>query len=271
MFESKMIYDIRTSENAKKTLVNLTGVPLSIWNQYVGHEREFDYTDDLVETVIAKHGKLPQTYRAFNFIYFHITTSSNECASFLKNGILDLPHSYLCPDSELRIFLESHNVYINLNRKTLDYHGKTYDIHYDSGDCPRRGTEEYNCWSVGRKFFYDFTTCGFLSVWDMSPYGGQVHQRPEILMDIDNLLRTELSQEWLETHSAYEVVARVSGENIVYAGYDERSEREKVLSYLTTAYDTAFGDPFEHIVLIKNGVCIPPKDILQITPLEYWK
>lgn len=44
--------------------------------------------------------------------------------------------------------------------------------------------------------FYDYTACGFLSVWERSPYGGQVHCRPEILWDIDNLLRLDLSGEW---------------------------------------------------------------------------
>lgn len=61
----KMTYDIRNSTNAQQTLVSLTGVPLSIWEQYVGREREFKYTDDLIEYVVSSYGKLPQNYRDF--------------------------------------------------------------------------------------------------------------------------------------------------------------------------------------------------------------
>lgn len=264
----KMIYDIRNSTNAQQTLVSLTGVPLSIWEQYVGREREFEYTDDLIEYVVSSYGKLPQNYRDFNFVYFHITTSANGCASFRKHGIMDLPHTYLCPDSELRVFLEKHHIYIDLQHEILRHGEKIFDIHY--GPCPRRDTVEYYCWSVGRKFYYDFTTCGFLSIWDMHPYGGQVHRRPEILMDIDDLLRTKLSQEWANTHIAYEVVAQIKGSNIVYQGDDNSAEKDKVLSYLTSAYYVAFGSSSENILLVKNNVHIPPADILEIKRLEYW-
>ena len=104
----------------------------------------------------------------------------------------------------------------------------------------------------------------------MRPYGGQVHRRPEILMDIDNLLQTNLSQEWANTHIAYEVVAQIKGSNIVYDGYDESNEKDKVLSYLTSAYYAAFGSSSEKILLVKNNVHIPPADILEIKQLEYW-
>lgn len=40
--------------------------------------------------------------------------------------------------------------------------------------------------------------------------------------------------------------------------------------YLTIAYDIAFGEPFEHIILMKNGVQISPDRIIEIKPLTYW-
>lgn len=64
-------------------------------------------------------------------------------------------------------------------------------------------------------------------------------------MDIDNLLQTDLSQEWASTHIAYEVVAQIKGSNIVYGGDDDSEEKDKVLSYLTSAYYVAFGSPSE--------------------------
>ena len=268
---SNMIYDIRTSECAKRTLVNLTNVPLCVWQKYLGKENQYDYVNYMVKDVIDSFGCIPNNYKDFKFIYFHVTTSNNECLSFRNHGILDLKQSYMCQDSELRLFLDKHNIRINLEERTLVYNDKTFDITYRTSFSPLRDTKEYKCWSIGRKFYYDYTTCGFLSVSDESPYLGNVHYRPEILMDIDNLLGLRLSQEWAKTHIPYEVVAKVNGENILYFSCDEDSDIEKVLGYLTKAYLTAFGEPDEETLLLKNNVQIPPTDIIEIKPLACWK
>ena len=264
-----MIYDIRTTEYAQQTLTNLTGVPITVWEQYLGHEREYTYTDDLVADVIKSHGYLPRSYRDFKLVYFHVTTSANKCVSFRKYGILDLRQSYSCYDSELRTFLEKHDININLDERILIYREQEFDITF--GVCPRQDSKAYKCWSIGRKFYYDYTTCGFLSVWEQSSYGGQVHRRPEILMNIDELLGLNLSREWVATHDSYEIVAKVSGEKIIYDSDDNQSDKDKVLNYLTKAYLTAFGEPSENTLLIKNNIQIPPMDIIEIKPMGHWK
>lgn len=269
MIMPNMIYDIRTTEYAQQTLTNLTGVPIPVWEQYLGHEQEYEYTDYLVEDVINSHGYLPRSYRDFEFVYFHVTTSANGCASFRKHGILDLKQSYSCHDSELREFLEKHDIHINLDERILAYRGQGFDITF--GACPRQDTETYKCWSIGRKFYFDYTICGFLSVWERKPYGGQVHRRPEILMNMDNLLGLNLSQEWMSIHDSYEIVAKVSGEKIIYDGDDNQSDKDKVLNYLTKVYFAAFSEPTEEVLLIKNNVQIPPSDILEIKPMRHWK
>lgn len=264
-----LIYDIRTTENAQQTLINLTGVPIPVWEQYLDYERQYEYIDYLVADVINSHGHLPRSYTDFQFIYFHVTTSANRCASFLQYGILDLKQSYSCLDSELRAFLDKHNIHINIEDKILKYRGQELDITF--GACPRQDTEAYKRWSVGRKFYYDYATCGFLSVWERSPYGGQVHHRPEILFNIDDLLSLDLSQEWKSTHDSYEIVVKVSGKKIIYDSDDNKSDEDKVINYLTKAYLTAFGEPSEHTLLLKNHIQIPPTDILEIKPMEHWK
>lgn len=264
-------YDIRSSINACRTLVELSGVDISTWERYVGHESDYRYTDCLVEDVIKTYGQMPKYYLDFDFIYSHVTTSANNCATIKKYGILDLKQAYICKESELRIFLDQHGIFLDLNNRLLTFNGRSYDITFNSGKCPRTGTQEYLCWSIGRKFYYDYTTCGFLSIWDRSPYGGQVHRRPEILCDIDNLLRSDLSEEWEQSHYPYEITAQVKGSDIVFDGDEDQSDKDKVLMYLTMAYDTAFGEPFEHVLLMKNGVQIPPTDIIEIKPLSFWQ
>ncbi len=121
-------------------------------------------------------------------------------------------------------------------------------------------------WAVGRKFFYDYTTCGFFSICVDTPYGGQVHRRPEILEDIGKLLQLNLEQEWIKNHKPYEIVVKISGNQIVYCGSEDDSEEEKVLRYLAKAYMTFKEGTSEEPVLMKNGVQIMPSDIIEIKP-----
>ena len=266
-----MLFDIHTERAAQQTLFRLTGIPIEVWEENIHRERDYELQDYFVEAMIEEYGtrQLPESYLGFDFIYFHVTTSADGCASIRRNGILDLKKAYECKDSELRRFLDNHDVFIDIEKALLTYCGHEYDIYY--GRCPwDHESVEYKCWSIGRKFYYDYTTCGFLSAWDRSPYGGQVHRRPEILWDIDELLKTRLSDEWEQTHTAYEVVAKVSGEGICYPYDDDASEAEKVMAYIVMAYNEALNGSSQNILLLKNGVQIPPSDILEVNPLSIW-
>ena len=97
-----------------------------------------------------------------------------------------------------------------------------------------------------------------------------MHLRPEILSDIDELLQTHLSEKWRRTHEPFEVLAKVSGQNICYFSDDEDLDEEKVMAYLVKAYNAAFNGLSEEVLLMKNGVQIPPEDILDIKPLTCW-
>ena len=250
-----MLFDIHTERAAQQTLFRLTGIPIEVWEENIHRERDYELQDYFVEAMIEEYGtrQLPKSYLDSDFIYFHVTTSADGCASIRRNGILDLKKAYGCEDSELRRFLDNHGVSIDLQKAFLTYRGHEYDIYY--GRCPwDHESEEYKCWSIGRKLYFDYTTCGFLSAWDRSPYGGQVHRRPEILWDIDELLKTRLSDEWAQTHTAYEVVAKVSGKNICYPYDDDVSEAEKVMAYVVMAYNEALNGSSENILLMKNGL-----------------
>lgn len=267
---TKMIYDIRSNDHAQQTLVNFTGITTSVWKKYVDRESEYDYNiDSLVASVIdSAHGCLPNSYRNWYFVYFHVMTSDDNCASYWQHGILNLRRSYLCCDSGLKKFLDNFGIHIDLDKQVLSYLGREFNITF--GDCPDEANdnEAYRSWLVGRKFYYDYTTCGFLSVEKNRPYGGQVHLRPEILFDIDNLLGLDLSQKWAATHKPYKIVVKVNAEQIIH---DDASDREIVLSYLAKAYNNAFGTTSEIPIILKNDVHIPPSNILEIKPFKCWQ
>lgn len=116
-----MIYDIRTTEYAQSTLTKLSGVPISTWLQYRVSESKYQYTDSFLADVIASHGSLPLSYKNLVFIYFHVTTSANGCSSIRKNGLLDLKQTYLSIDSELRVFLDQHDIKFNFDYRVMTH------------------------------------------------------------------------------------------------------------------------------------------------------
>ncbi len=162
-----------------------------------------------------------------------------------------------------------HGVEIRLDYNCLKYHDRYYDISF--GECPCDSeSDEYAAWSIGRKFYFDFTVCGFISINDRMEYGGNVHRRPEILEDIDSLLRTHFSYEWERSHSPYSVTFLVPLQDIVYNGWDTGTEEDMVMHYLYDAYMCVVNGPDTMEVLCKNGVEIRPEQIIECKKFTKW-
>lgn len=264
-----MDYDIRSAKNAGDTLERMTGIPLVIWQEESLKASE-EYSEDIIERVIREHsGKIPK-YDDIDFIFSHITTSIDGCASIKKYGVVDLKSAYKNPDTELRRFLDSKGIEIIVDYYCLKYNNEYYSIEFDRYDCPPEWRKlEYLGWCVGRKFDLDPGVCGFLSM-DTSGYLGMVHKRPEILFDIDNLLDTSLSDEWAESRLPYEVLIRKNSKYVEPDFEIDISDNEKVLHYLVMAYDILCGAHFEHTIQCLKNEGITPSDIIEIKPFTLW-
>lgn len=267
-----MLYDIRTSEKAAATLETLTGVNRTIWlaEQYKNYGRiDYTYADDDVRSIITKHRGHYPNLNDLEMVVTHITTSSEKCRQIRQHGIVDLVKAYEVVNSELRRFLEKHEIIIDIESCCLRYKKRVYDISY--GKCPSyNDSEAYAAWSVGRKFYYDFTVCGFLSINKKDVYGGWIHHRPEILSNIDNLLKTGLAEEWHATKESYAIVFKVPVGDTVYNGWDSDTEFEMVKNYLYDAYMCICIGPNTKEILLKNGVDIAPNQILEYHRFQAW-
>lgn len=267
-----MLYDIRTSEKAATTLETLTGVNRTIWlaEQYKNYGRiDYTYADDDVRNIITKHGGHYPDLNDLEMVVTHITTSSEKCRQIRQHGIVDLVKAYEFANSELRQFLENYEINIDIEACRLTYKKRVYDISY--GKCPPHcDIEARAAWSVGRKFYYDFTVCGFLSISEKDVYGGWVHCRPEILSDVDTLLGTRLSDEWKASKESYAIVFKVPVSDTIYNGWNSDTESEMVKSYLYDAYMCICIGPDTKEILCKNGVEILPNQILECHRFQEW-
>lgn len=267
-----MLYDVRTSEKVAVTLENLTGVNRAIWlaERYKNHDRiDYTYADDDVKKIIINHRGHYPDINELEMVVTHITTSSEKCSQISQHGIVGLVKAYEFQNSELRQFLKKHEINIDIEECCLTYKKRAYDIPY--GKCPPDyDSEAHAAWSIGRKFYYDFTVCGFLSISENDVYGGWVHCRPEILSDIDALLGTRLADEWEAFKEAYAIVFKVPVNDTIYNGWDSDTESEMVKSYLYDAYMCICMGPDTKEILCKNGVEILPEQILECYRFQEW-
>ena len=269
MNHAELDFDIRTPEAAKSTLCRLSHVSPKTWENSLQKIDDYDYQTDFIFEIIKKYGSLPDSYRDFDYFFTHVTTSANECVCIKKHGLIDLCRSYLLNASELRTFLDKYGVQIDLPNRLLEYHGTKFDISYNPAYRPSFFSQEQYAYNIGRKFYYDYAVCGFLSIDEDVPYLGDVHCRPEILADVDSLLHTDFSRKWYLSHKPYAVQAHISGKDIIFDGDDNWSEEDKVIHYLTEAFSAAYGYPTERTIILKNNISVPPCNIIDIQPLTY--
>ena len=263
-----MIFNIHSTDEARDTLYRFTSIPFSDWEKEDKFYHDYEYCDKFLKVTIRKYGNNLPRFEDIDFVISHITTSGNSCQSIRDKGLTDLVSAYSAKDSELRMFIEQHGIDIWLDRKCLKYGDRYFDISF--GNPPNSWkTEAYRAWLVGRKFYYDSWINGFLQISPSDVYLGNVHRRPEILKNIDDLLGLRLSEEWAQAHSTYEVRAKVSWNNIVCTSGQPTSEG-KALSYLSWAYNAAYGGKSSIVVMLKEGIRIPAQDIISVKPFTTW-
>ena len=264
-----LIYNITSRDDALQTLENLTGFKKEYWEHYTFEARVMGKDiDKAIEDVISMFD-LHIDFEPDNLICViqQITTSSNECENIIKHGLTDFVTTYSDINSELRRFLEEQKVYIDLKNEQIFYDDECIgSIQYSSNNYTSDyHSKEHYLWSVGRKFYYDFCVCGFYSFDHEHPYGGNVHERPEIIFNIAQLIGKRIDDIWKNTHKCYVVTFKVPFINV---HNDFEGDIQKVMLYF--AFRNAMYDKTdENIVLVKNGIQIPSKDIVKVERFDF--
>lgn len=276
MNNSKMIYDISTSDNAKATLAKITGISTDIFD-YVYTKlsliNQYNFADKLCNEAIELGRYSYNTdVNEIAFKVQHITTSSDHCRNIKKNGIKNLYDTYKDTESELRKFLDENEIFIDLKNETITIEGKEHSIHYGVKDFGLSNLEE-NLWSIGRKFYYDFCICGFFSVNSYRAYGGYVHISPEILYNISKICKTDLRNKWAKNHSAYMVSFLANRDELIdtITHKGNATDKEFLEGLIYCAVNNAYFSVDEYDVLLKDDVNIPASRIIDISEFDIWE
>lgn len=142
--------------------------------------------------------------------------------------------------------------------------GKEYDITYTSYSSHNPITH------IARKVYYDNQLSCFFYIKNISRYLGQVHLRPEILHNIDELFpRLKLSQKWCQQSKSYEIKFYAPIND--FATYSFCEEGQSVcLSMINEALEVASDmNMAEIFAYLKPSAIIPYKNILYINEIPH--
>ena len=75
----KLIYDIRTKENAIATLEKLTGIQWYEWVKNSNRVNDYKCADYFIQAMLEENGILQRTFEDMSIVFSHITTSATRC------------------------------------------------------------------------------------------------------------------------------------------------------------------------------------------------
>ena len=196
-----------------------------------------------------------------NFVLYHVTTSAEDCNGIKIDGLHDLVWSYK-HDTELRKFLYKYNIDIDIDNRKIVVNGDEYGM---QNDIKQAG-------GVGYKFFDDPYVCGCFQLNKSDPYGGLVHIRPEIIYNINQIMKgNNLEFAWMETHKPYIVKFTVPYRKMMIAlNMSMRDKKEPILQTMFNyAFNTVFYNDFssDYIGILNRPEYVPAEEIISI--VEY--
>ncbi|WP_281671948.1 hypothetical protein [[Clostridium] scindens] len=255
-----MNYEISTIENCYKTMAEMTG--FQYWEdifkiyayQYIDEPELMKNEIMDSKNIHIKNVELEE----INFVLMHVTTSANGCKYIKEEGLHDLVWSYT-HNTELRQFLDEQHITIDIENQEINVNGTKYVM---SDNINQSG-------GVGYKFLVDPYICGCFQIEKSSPYGGGVHQRPEILYNINKLVKgVDLEYMWYKTHQPYIVKFKVpyNKMNIILSETTD-SKKDRILRELfNKAFYTVFYNDFDSnkMGILKKGEYVPANDIISI-------
>lgn len=261
-----MLYDVRSERSALETLERMTGIFREEWGRGELPENDGVYPEDFVVAMLKGHSGVEAVLEPCDLRvrFFHATSSANRCASIRREGLVDLQRSISMPESELGQFLQAHGLRFDVDRRILSVDGRSYDLGWWRNCSRPFGGDAQALWDAGYRLYRDHAVCGFFSPQDITRYGTPVDRLPEVLLDLDALLGTNMAEEWSDSHYSYVVVAEVPATEVCVPINGRVGLSDWYEEYAIKAYLRAYGYPDRDVVVLHDGVRVPPSHITRV-------
>ena len=214
---------------------------------------------------------------------FHVVGSLDGCKEIQSKGLMNL-QEVLSSDTSLNRLLNKAGIEFDLNAKTVNCNGKSYDIDYEQyrhRHCLSGIDEELS--SVAHRVFYDFCVNGFLLNDNVFDYGTDIHERPEFLMTLGKIFpqaqklecfwRSRAKSYRIDFYATIDQVHRFNFEldeyrDPPYEGWYELDDEMKIKKWmLSHAIDRATDGLGMQCLYVRDDVIIPPNQLLEVSIL----
>lgn len=217
-----MIYDIRTIDSALDFLENGLKIDRKVIYEVIKKRGDFISLRSFYNELSIEKTNID--VESVKLLLSHVTTTIDENEFLLKHGLLNL-QSLLQIDSPLKKFINRHQVSFDFKKKVIICGNESYSIN-------REDYRNHNSHSdfksylkeLSRKIYADHQISAFLTMESDTSYLGEVHARPEILRDISNVSRMNLSWEWYKIAKPQVVEFYVNVLSVEPASFDLRNE-----------------------------------------------
>jgi hypothetical protein len=265
-----MVFDMTSPEAALASLAELTYVSDSEIQRFLDESivRDNGYMDgrrvsyeNFCDTVGRSFDEI--NLHDIKVAALHYSSNDDNCNSLKTIGLRDLQY-VLENETPLSNFLAEKGFRFNIQKKTMAFNGKDYNITYNPGSS--RHESPVN--PIAYKIYHDYSTSAFVYVKDVTRYLGHVHLRPEFLYNIQSLDRrlNDLSREWVSRCKYYEVKFA----SPINTMDDCMFENRHLIEWLIESALLIAGDMTdEQFFYVKRGCHIEPDNIISITEKKY--
>ena len=279
--QGKINYDLTSYEGILESLSKYLNIePTQIVNYISRRQIKFDLVEFLEDFCIGDEQLLSFE---LSLVSLHVTNNDDDCAAIKKYGLINL-QEVVSSETTLGTYLRNEGIYIDIEKKEIDYQGKTYSI--------SEGSKSDDSKLVYYKLYKDYQINSFLSRDNVLDYG--VETMPEFLENLSDLLNSnDILDNWLKLNNKCYVVKfvapltdyandnfytqgviRLNENDFEYLKSDSLELLKKKwildLSFYLLKYFMTFGRVKELFGILNPKVTVPESNILKIyTPDEY--
>lgn len=200
--------------------------------------------------------------RDIKFRFMHCTTRLGDIEKVKNDGLNDLVTALETAGTDLHDFLATYGIFITPNQ-TIKLKGKEISF---------KELKDKNRFLYNR-LTNDTMICGFLLYNQNQVYSANVHERPEVLKNINELMNLEfnldinLEEDWQSLCKPYTVYVEL---NATKTTFFNDYKKEAINYLLVCALDAAKGNTFDEFIYLKRDQKVDTKEIVKVEPRSIW-
>lgn len=275
-----MIYDLRTINSSLDFLSEVLSTNRNTIYQEIEKQPDYIHLSKFIDILNTRliYTKLD----SLRLVISHVTTTIDDNKFLFENGLINL-QNILTYDSPLKNFLINFNIHFDIKNKAIIYNNELFSIdRNDYNGYVGCNNKDAYLKEIARKIYNDHQITAFLTMESDTRYLGDVHLRPEILLNLSRFVSINLCQEWYKISKSQVIEFYTDVKNLEPCSFDMRNDNylseseysdyvykwlvEKAINAIW--YNLYSEHPPEDIIYIKQDHVVSRDNIINIRPIN---